>query len=116
MSCNESENVLCKHVRAERTFYVDLDDLPEDVTVVSGSASSEDVTLVISSVAVIAEDLVIEQTSDCAAKTLIANRAILFTISGGTPSDDEVIVTVEWTQSDGDIDSRDCRLLVGGTS
>lgn len=117
MTCIQSKNVLCKHVRASRTYYVDLDDyLPDNVTIVSASADTDDADLNVDAVEVIAEDLVVEANSNCNEITLIANRAILVVLSDGaiTDEDEETIVTVNWVQSDGDEDSVDCRLIIAG--
>jgi hypothetical protein len=115
-SCSESENVVCKHARATKTFYVNLDFLPTGVTVVSATADTEDATLAIDTVEVLQTDLTVDESQGCAGFQLEADRAILVVLSGGTSSEDEVIVTVNWVQSDGDEDSRDCRVLVTGTA
>lgn len=114
--CYESSNLLCKHVRASITAYFDMNDiLPPGVTVVSGTVDTDAEDLVVGSPAtVVEEDTVVEQTSQCAGVTLYADRALSFTVADGAVSDDEVLVTVCWIQSDGDEDCRDLRLLVGG--
>lgn len=113
-TCSQSENIVCKHVRAIKTFYVDLSFLPADITITEASADTLDGTLTIVSVSVLANDLTVDAYQGCAGAQLEANRAILITLSGGTPSDDEVIVTVNWVQSDGEEDSRECRLFITG--
>ena len=110
-TCVESENVLCKHVRATRTYYADLSFLPAGVTVVSATADSADASIIIGSVTVLSTDLI---ETGCTEPVLLAGRALLIVLSGGTPSDDEILVTIDWEQSDGDADSRDVRLIVGG--
>ena len=113
--CYESSNVLCKHTRATITVYLNLDNrLDPGVTVSSPIADSPDDTIAIEDVAVVTEDTVIESDSECGGLTLKANRAVQMTISGGTPDDNEVIVTIGYTLSSGDQDFLDCRLLVGG--
>lgn len=113
--CYESSNVICKHTRATITVYVDLDKrLPGGITVSSPTAEPADAQLTAEDVAVVSEDTVIEFDSECGGLTLKAGRAIQMTLSGGTPDDDEVLVTVGYTQSDGDEDFLDCRLIVGG--
>lgn len=114
--CTSSLNLVCKHVRSTRTFYVNLDFLPVDVTVVSATADTQDADLVIESVTVLATDTTIDANGQCSGDELEADRAILVVLSGGVASDDEVIVVVNWVQSDGDTDSRDCRVLVSGTA
>lgn len=113
--CYESSNVICKHTRATITVYVDLDKrLPSGITVSSPTAEPADAQLTAEDVAVVSEDTVIESDSECGGLTLKAGRAIQMTLSGGTPDDDEVLVTVGYTQSDGDEGFLDCRLIVGG--
>lgn len=112
--CHTSEELICKHVRDVMTAYVDLDAfLPEAVTIVSATADTEAEDLDVS-VAVIEDDTVISSYPACSERTLLAGRAVGVTLSGGVASEDEVIVTVCWTQSDGDTYCRDLRLLVGG--
>lgn len=114
MTCGESSNVVCKHRAATLTFYVDLNDrLPAGVIAVSAIATTDDDDLSIDNVQVLGTDQVVESTGNgCQDKTLIADRAILIVLSGGVQGDDEVIVTVAWTQDDGDEDALDCRVLV----
>lgn len=116
MSCVESENVLCKHVRATKTFYVDLSFLNAGITAVSVTADTADASLTIDGVEVLDADLTVDPSQGCAGSQLYADRAILVILSGGVASEDEVIVTVEWVQSDGDVDSRELRVLVEGTA
>lgn len=114
MSCTSSKNVICKHVRAEKTFYVDLDNqLPSGVTIESVTASSEDEALEITEASVVTETETITSDDGCVT-TLVADRAVLVRVTGGTPSDDETTVTIEWEQSDGDSDARDLRLIITG--
>lgn len=111
MACR-TETVICKHRNAARTYYVDLNDaLPIGVTLVSATASTDDANLSVGSVGVVSGDTVIEGGT-CGDITLKANRAVLLALSGGVASVDEVLVTVSWTQSDGDSDAVDCRLFV----
>jgi len=117
MTCVETKNLLCKHIRSNRTYYVDLDDyLPDGVTIVEADADTEDTLLQVETVEVVAVDTVIEANATCDEITLRAGRAILVVLSGGTATevDDETIVTVNWVQTDGDEDSIDARLFIGG--
>jgi len=97
-------------------FYVDLDNQikPSDATISSATADSEDEELIIGSVTVVDEDTVISGEDDCDDITLVAGRSVVIELSGGTPSDEETTVTIDWVQSDGQEDSRDIRLLVAG--
>lgn len=117
--CYESSNVICKHVRAEITVYVNLNPrLAPNVTVVSATAESVDETLTISATAVLNSDTVVEQDSDCGGLTLLSGKAIRFNIAdGAVPDDDtETIITVGFVGSDGQQDYVDCRLIIGGTA
>jgi hypothetical protein len=113
MSCTQSENVLCKHPSAEKTFYVDLSFMPTGVTATSVTASTEDPDLEVVAAEVIDEDITVDASEGCAGVDLVTGRAVLVLLSGGVASDYEVVVTVEWQQSDGDTDARDLRLIVG---
>jgi hypothetical protein len=115
MSCTESENIVCKHVRATKTFYADLSFLETGVTVVSVTADTDDADLSVDSVEVIVEDMTVNASNGCAGVDLESGRAVLILLSGGVASDDEVIVTLAWVQSDGDEDARELRLIVDGT-
>jgi hypothetical protein len=115
--CHQTDNILCKHARATRTYYVDLDErLPAGVTASSPAAESEDETLEIELIEVISEDTTVG-TADCSVN-LLDGRAIVIQVSGGTatPDESETILTVSWEQSDGDNDAVDCRLMIGGSS
>lgn len=117
--CYESSNVICKHVRAEITVYVNLDSrLAAGVTVVSSTADSDDETLVIGNPVVVAVDTLVEQDSSCGGLTLLAGRAIRFNVADGTiPDEDaETIIVVGFLGSDGQQDYVDCRLVIGGTA
>lgn len=115
MPCTLSENLICKHPRSVLTFYADLSFLPVGVTAVSATADTEDASLAIDAITVLDEDIVVDPYENCDGVQLQSGRALLIVLSGGIPSDDEVIVTVNWVQSDGDEDSRDCRVLVEGS-
>lgn len=112
--CSSSTNFLCKHPRAVKTYYVNLDFLPEGVTAVSATADTNDLNLTVGDVGVLDADMTIDESQGCAGDQLLAGRAILVQLSDGESDDDEVVVTVCWEQSDGDTDCRDCRLIVAG--
>ena len=116
-SCYESENVICKHVRADSTVYVDMDArLATGATVVSATAESADEELVLGEPSIINSDTVVEETSSCGGVTLKSGRAISFSIENGTLDDEsETIVVVGFLSSDGQHDYVDCRLIIGGT-
>jgi hypothetical protein len=108
--------VICKHVRADITVYVNLDArLAAGETIESATAESADEDLEITEPVVIETDTVVEPQSACGGITLKAGRAVSFEISNGTSSDNETIVVVGFLSSDGQHDYVDCRLLIGGT-
>lgn len=115
--CYESSNVICKHIRASKTYYLDLNDrLPLGVTVVSATLDTDATGLIVDATGTVVEvDTVAEENSNCSGKTLYAGRTITFQISSGSVSDEEVIVTARWLQDDGDIDAFGLRLIVGGS-
>lgn len=117
-TCISSTNVICKHVRATKTYYADLNDtLPAGVTLVSVTADTEDAGLTVAAVEIITTNTNVDGAGVCDDVTLIADRAIQITLSGGTPQDDdETIVTVNWVDSDGTEDSRELRLILSGTA
>lgn len=115
--CHQSANVLCKHARSTISTYLNLDDrLPAGVAITSAAADSEDLTLEVVSVEVVTEDTVI--TNAGCTVNLLADRAILVKVAGGavTSDDSETVLTVSWVQDDGDEDSVDCRLMIGGST
>jgi len=114
--CVSSINVVCKHPRAVKTFYVNLDFMPTGVTATSATADTTDTSLTVDSVEVLTVDTTVDESHGCDGAQLLADRAILVILSGGVASDDEVIVVVNWVQSDGTEDSRECRVLVQGTA
>ena len=114
MSCIQSENVLCKHVRAKKTYYADLSFLEPGVTAVSAEADTEAEDLVVEAVEVLAEDMTVNETDDCRGVDLVEGRAVLILLSGGVASDEEVLITLSWVQSDGGEDARELRLIVSG--
>lgn len=115
-SCMTSENVVCKHVRSSRTFYVDLSFLPDGVTAISATADTLDENLEVDGVEVLEDDITVDESQGCAGAQLESGRALLVHLSGGIASDDEVIITVSWVDSEDNTDSRDCRILLSGTS
>ena len=115
--CHQSANVLCKHARSTISTYLNLNDrLPSGVAITSATADSEDLTLEVVSVEVVTEDTVI--TNAGCTVNLLADRAILVKVAGGavTSDDSETVLTVNWVQDDGDEDSVDCRLMIGGST
>ena len=78
MSCVTSDNVVCKHVRADKVYYVDLhNQIPPDLTIISASAESDDPLLVIGGVQILPNDLIVGEDELCGAIQLYRLRAIL---------------------------------------
>lgn len=113
-SCTESLNLVCKHWKASKTFYVDLGFMPVGVTAVSATADELLSGVTVEGIEVLSEDLTVEESNGCNGSQLTMGRALLVILSGGVPSDDEILITVSWMQSDGTEDSRDLRILVSG--
>lgn len=113
VDCYESQNVLCKHHRSTVAFYVNFDlRLETGVLITDASADTNDDSLVIDAVDIVDEEVTI--ATSCQSTTLLIDRAVKVTLSGGTPSDEEVIITVRIASDDGQEDFVDCRLLIGG--
>lgn len=113
IDCYESQNALCKHHRSTVAFYVNFNArLESGVLITECSADTPDDDLVVDSCVVIDEDITL--LADCPVVELLTGRAVKVTLSGGVPSDDEVIVTVRVVTDDDQEDFVDCRLLVGG--
>ncbi len=94
-------------------FYVNFNTrLEAGVLITECSADTPDNDLVVDACEVIDEDITL--LADCPVVELLNGRAVKVTLSGGVPSDDEVIVTVRVVTDDGQEDFVDCRLLVGG--
>lgn len=112
-TCVVSDNVLCKHVRADKRYYFDFDGrLPADVTLVSATVETPDEQPAVGAVSVIAADTVFD---DRCATVLYADRAVAVKLSAGIASDEEVLVTVTAIRSDGGVDVLAGRLLVDDT-
>ena len=114
--CHQSENVICKHAGASRTFYVALDNRLAPGVTITAAVAETDSSIQIVLVQVLQDDLTIVDGTACTETTLPADRTILIRLAGGTESDDEQVVTVTWTQSDGDEDAVDLRILIGGAN
>lgn len=113
IDCYESQNVICKHHRSTVAFYVDFNTrLESGVLITECSADTPDDDLTVDSCDALEEDVTV--SANCPAVELIAGRAVKVTLSGGVPSDDEVIVTVRVLTDDDQEDFVDCRLIVGG--
>lgn len=116
-SCINSTNVVCKHVRATKTFYFNLNNsIPNGLTIADATVDTLDPDLQVESWEILENDLTVDETQGCAGTQLEGGRAVLVVLSGGTVSDEEVIVTVNWTDSEGGEDSRDGRFLIVGAA
>lgn len=114
MSCVESKNLICKHSEETITFYVNLNWLQVGVTASNPSVSSEDPELDFGTPEVIEEDLLVDIPGECGDVQLYAGRAIAVQVGGGTPSDEETEVKVEFDTSNGDHRLRIARLSISG--
>lgn len=113
IDCYESQNAICKHHRSTVAFYVDFNiRLEQGVLITVCSADTPDDDLTVDACEVLEEDVTV--SAECPVVELLTGRAVKVTLSGGSPSDDEVIVTVRVVTDDGQEDFVDCRLLIGG--
>lgn len=116
-SCIQSNNVVCKHVRATKTFFFNLNNaIPIGLTIVDATVDTLDPDLSVESWEILDVDMTVDDSQGCAGTQLEGGRAVLVVLSGGTVSDDEVIVTVSWTDSEGGEDARDGRFLIVGAA
>lgn len=121
--CVQSQNVVCKHVEASDTYYLDLTPLLGTGETVSSvtSVTPSDSTVTDASAAVLSAQTTItsyERDADGNTTTrtyiIAANKGVLFTLSGGTPGGGCVTVTVVFLKSSGKTDAVDCLLEIEG--
>lgn len=121
--CVQSINVVCKHVEASDTYYVDLSPMLGTNETVSSvtSVTPSDSTLTAASGAVIGTSTTITGTSrDLDGNTttttyvIAANKGISFTLSGGATGAGCSTVTVKFLKSTGKTDAVDCLIEVHG--
>jgi len=115
-SCVTAPELLCKHVRATRIFYFDLKGMPSGVTASNPVVEASDSYVTVGNPEIISGNVIVEREEPCQDVTLVSGRAIKFTLSGGVSSDDEIVITAEWDQSDGAHESLDGRLIVSGVA
>ena len=121
--CVRSINVICKHVEASDTYYVDLEPLLGTGETVSSitSVTPSDATLTAAASAVISVATTVTQVSrDTAGNTttstyvIAANKGASFTLAGGTVGRGVGTVTVKFLKSSGKTDAVDCLVHVRG--
>jgi len=115
-SCVTAPELLCKHVRATKIFYFDLNEMPTGVTASNPVVEASDSYVTVGTPEIIATNVTVERPEPCQDVTLIAGRAIKFTLSGGVSSDDEASITAEWDQSNGEHGTAEGRLIVSGVA
>lgn len=121
--CVQSVNVVCKHVEANDTYYVDLAPRLGTGETVSSitSVTPSDANVTAGSGSVLGTATTITQTTrDAEGNTttttyvIAANKGASFTLSGGTSGGGCGTVTVKFVKSTGKTDAVDCLLEVHG--
>lgn len=122
--CVQSINVVCKHVEASDTYYVDLAPMlgtgetvssvtsvtTSDATVTAGTGSVLGTATTVTSVS---RDL--QGNTTTSTYVIAANKGVSFTLSGGASGAGCGVVTVVFVKSTGKTDAIDCLLEVHGT-
>lgn len=115
MTCVDSKNIICKHVRSSLTYYVDLTDRLGDDTVSSVTdLASDDMALVLSAEGVISVEG--DFPGPCGTDVTIAvGKGIFFTAAAGT-TNTRVTITVEYEKNNGDVDAVQLLMDIYGTA
>ena len=123
--CVQSQNIVCKHVEASDTYYVDLAPMLGTSETVSSvtSVTCADASLTAGSEAILTASTTITTTardSDGNTTTgtyvIAANKGASFTLAGGSTGAGCSTVTVVFTKSTGKTDAVDCLIEVHGVS
>jgi len=116
MYCVEARNVVCKHIEASDTYYVDFGPILEASETISSITS---VTAADSALTVAAESVLDENTSVNdeygQAITIEANTGISFTLTAGTANNGVSVITAVVVKSTGKTDAIDLLVDVLGT-
>lgn len=116
MYCVEARNVVCKHIEASDTYYVDFGPILEASETISSITT---VTAADSALTVTAETVLSQNTSVNdeygQAITIEANTGISFALSGGTANNGVSVITVKIAKSTGKTDAIDLLIDVLGT-
>lgn len=121
--CVQSQNVVCKHVESNDTYYVDLQPLLGTSETVSSitSVTCSDSNLTAGTGSVLGTATTItryERDSDgnttTIAYVIAANKGCSFTLTGGTTGGGCSTVTVKFVKSTGKSDAVDCLIEVHG--
>jgi hypothetical protein len=115
IACASARNVVCKHVTAANTYYVDLGPLLETAETVSSitTIDAEDSALTVQNGVVLTVDTTVLDENG-KSLTIEANTGISFELSGGTPDNGATKVTVEFVMSTGKTEGLDCLIDVQG--
>ena len=121
--CVQSINLVCKHIEANDTYYVDLEPMLGTGETVSSitSVTCSDAALTAGSGSVLGSATVVTKTtrdeqgnSTSVTYTIAANKGCSFTLSGGSSGSGCSTVTVVFVKSTGKTDAIDCLLEVHG--
>lgn len=116
MSCSDAKNIICKHVRSDSTFYVDMSARLLDGETISNidAIETDDLGMTVGSGAIIA--LAGDYPGPCGTDvTIAAGEGISFQAAGGTPGT-RATITIEVTKSSGDVEAYDLLMDVYGTA
>lgn len=121
--CVQSINVVCKHVEASDTYYVDLAPMLGTGETVSSitSVTPSDANLTVASPVVLSASTTITQTArdeqgntTTTTYVIAVNKGCSFTLAGGSSGAGRGVVTVVFAKSTGNTDAVDCLIEVHG--
>jgi hypothetical protein len=121
--CAQSINVVCKHVEASDTYYVDLEPILGTGETVSSitSVTCSDAACTAGSGSVLGTSTVVTKTTrdeqgntTSVTYTIAAHKGCSFTLSGGSAGAGCSTVTIKFAKSTGKTDAIDCLLEVHG--
>jgi hypothetical protein len=121
--CVQSQNVVCKHVEASDTYYLDLAPMLGTAETVSSitSVTPADATLTAAAATVLSQATTITTTArdeqgntTTGTYVIAANKGASFTLSGGSTGAGCSVVTVVFVKSTGKTDAVDCLIEVHG--
>ena len=114
--CIEARNVVCKHVEASDTYYVDLGPILVGSEIISSvtSVTAADAALTVTADAVLTSQTVVTDEYG-QSLTIEADTGISFALAGGTENNGTSIITVVFVKDSGKTDAIDLVIDVLGT-
>ena len=123
IGCVQSQNIVCKHVESNDTYYVDLQPLlgtSETVSSITSVTCSDTMLTAASSAVLTVATTITRYERDESGNTttityvIAANKGCSFTLTGGTTGGGCSTVTVKFVKSTGKTDAVDCLIEVHG--